>query len=287
MIVDINRITKQNHRKMKKRFIILIDFSDYSGNLIRYACDWGKQAHAELLLVHQTIVMAPAIASNDSKQQIAQYTNDEAMHELKALAKALIPPAVMVSFSVSENHLHVILSDLLAEPFDNLIFAGIKGTGLLKKIFIGSVALQVIDNTENIIVAMPKEIATYSHKNIFVAVTKKYPLNLLALNKFFTFINSENTSITFFYLAKPNEKTKSIEKHLTDLTVFFADRFITNFAIYEGSNTFADIKKVINNKIDEILIVQKGSRLLTDQLFRKFLINELVYEGQTPLIVLP
>ena len=247
----------------------------------------GKQAHAELLLVHQTIVMAPAIASNDSKQQIAQYTNDEAMHELKALAKALIPPAVMVSFSVSENHLHVILSDLLAEPFDNLIFAGIKGTGLLKKIFIGSVALQVIDNTENIIVAMPKEIATYSHKNIFVAVTKKYPLNLLALNKFFTFINSENTSITFFYLAKPNEKTKSIEKHLTDLTVFFADRFITNFAIYEGSNTFADIKKVINNKIDEILIVQKGSRLLTDQLFRKFLINELVYEGQTPLIVLP
>ena len=44
---------------------------------------------------------------------------------------------------------------------------------------------------------------------------------------------------------------------------------------------------VINNKIDEMLIVQKGSRLLTDQLFRRFLINELVYEGQTPLIVLP
>lgn len=36
-----------------------------------------------------------------------------------------------------------------------------------------------------------------------------------------------------------------------------------------------------------MLVVQKGSRLLTDQLFRQFLINELVYEGQTPLIVLP
>lgn len=117
--------------------------------------------------------------------------------------------------------MHIILSNLLEEPFDNLIFAGIKGTGLLKKIFMGSVALQVIDNTKNIIVAMPKEIATYSHRNIFVAVTEKHPLNFLELTKFLNFIDSENTSITFFYLAKPNEKTRNIEKHLTDLTLFF------------------------------------------------------------------
>jgi len=272
---------------MKKRFIILIDFSEYSSNLIRYACDWGNQTNAELLLVHQSIVLAPALTDIEGRLQIGQQTNYEALQKLKTLAKELIPPTVKVTFFVSENHMHIILSNLLEEPFDNLIFAGIKGTGLLKKIFMGSVALQVIDNTKNIIVAMPKEIATYSHRNIFVAVTEKHPLNFLELTKFLNFIDSENTSITFFYLAKPNEKTRNIEKHLTDLTLFFADRFDATFAIYEGSNTFADIKKVINNKIEEILIVQKGSRLLTDQLFRKFLINELVYEGQIPLIILP
>ncbi|MBK7426529.1 MAG: hypothetical protein IPI60_05615 [Saprospiraceae bacterium] len=89
-------------------------------------------------------------------------------------------------------------------------------------------------------------------------------------------------------MAAPNEITKTIEKELERLTALFKDRFNTSFEIYEGSNPFEDIKKVINNKIDEILIVQKkGSRLLTDQLFRKFLINELVYDAQTPLIVLP
>jgi len=76
-------------------------------------------------------------------------------------------------------------------------------------------------------------------------------------------------------------------KNLRELCAMFVDRFNTDFAIYEGNNPFEDIKKVINNKIDELLIVQKGSRLLTDQLFRRFLINELVYEGQTPMIVLP
>lgn len=271
---------------MKKRFIILIDFSEYSSNLIRYASDWGNQANAELLLVHQTIVLAPALTDSEGRLQITQHTYDEALHKLKSLAKELIPPTVKVSFSVSESLLQVTLTKLLEEPFDNLIFVGIKGTGLLKKIFLGSVAIQVIDSTKNIIIAMPKEIATFSHNRIFVAVSGKYPLNLLALNNFFNFIDSQNTSITFFSLTKPNEKTKDIEKYLADLTLFFADRFDTTFTIYEGNNPFADIKKVINNKIDEILIVQKGSRLLTDQLFRKFLINELVYEGQTPLIIL-
>ncbi len=272
---------------MKKRFITLIDFSEYSSNLIKYACDWSKQANAELLLVHQSIVLAPALADNESRQQIAGQTNQDALHKLKTLAKKLIPPTVKVSFNVSESNLKLTLPKLLEEAFDNLIFAGIKGTGLLKKLFLGSVALQVIDNTKNCIVAMPNEIDTFSHEQIFVAVTEKHPLNVLELNKFLKFIDSKDTNITFFYLAKPNEKTKGIERHLNEIREMFSDRYNTSFAIYEGVNSFNDIKKVINNKIDEMLIVQKGSRHLTDQFFRRFLINELVYDGQTPLIVLP
>jgi len=272
---------------MKKRFIILIDFSEYSKNLIQYACNWGKQADAELLLVHQSIVLAPALTDNKSRQQIIQRTNDEALQKLKNLAIELIPSKTKVSFLVSESPLKSTLNKLLEEPFDNLIFTGIKGTGGLKQIFLGSMALQVIENIENIIVAMPKEISIFSHENIFVAVTEKHPLNILELNKLLSFINKEKTCITFFHFAKLNEKTEGIEKKLNDLSNLFADRFITKTAIFEGNNAFEDIKKVINNKEEEMLIVQKGSRLLTDQLFRRFLINELVYEGLTPLIVLP
>ena len=77
-------------------------------------------------------------------------------------------------------------------------------------------------------------------------------------------------------MAKPNDKKNSIEKKLRELSEMFGDKFNTDFAIYEGHNSFDDIKKVINNKIDEMMIVQKGSRLLTDQFFRKFLINESI-----------
>lgn len=272
---------------MKNRFIILIDFSEYSSNLIKYACSWSEQINAELLLVHQSIVLAPALTDNKSRQQIAEYTNDQALQKLKALAKELIPPIIKVSFKVSDSNLEFILPKLLKEPYENLIFTGIKGTGFLKKIFLGSVALQVIDKIKNCIVAMPKEIDSFSHKKIYVAVTEKHPLNVSELNKFLSFIDNKDTTITFFYLAKPNEKTIGIEKHLKELKEMFSNRYNTSFAIYEGSNPLDDIKKILNIKFDDMLVVQKGSRLLTDQLFRRFLINELVYEGQTPLIVLP
>ena len=238
-------------------------------------------------MVHQTTIVAPALLDAESREKIAQNTNEDALLQLKTLAEQLIPPTTNVAFSVSQSPLQATLNTLLEEPFDNLIFTGIKGTGLLKKIFLGSMTLDVIENVKNIIVAMPKKNSIFSHEKLFVAVTETHPLNIIELNRFLNFMNKENTSITFFYLAKPNEKTQGIEKQLNDLSKLFSDKFKTSISVYEGNNPFEDIKKVINNKEEEMLIVQKGSRLLTDHLFRRFLINDLVYEGQTPLIVLP
>jgi hypothetical protein len=272
---------------MKKRFILLIDFSENSGNLIRYAFDWSRQINAELLLAHQTLVTASAIADKESKISLIKQANDEALKSLKELAGLILAPSEKVSFAVSEIPLQMTLSRLLDEPFENLIFVGLKGTSILKQIFIGSLAVHIIDNTKNIVIAMPSELTHFSHEKIFVAVTETHPLNLLELNKFLSFLDKNSTTITFFYLAKPFEKTKEIEKLLKNLSEFFEDKFKTNYAIYKGNDSYENIKEVINNKIEELLIVQKGSRLLTDQFFRKFLINELVYEGQTPLVVLP
>lgn len=273
---------------MKKRFILLIDFSEYSGNLIQYAYDWSKQTNASLHLVHQTIVLSPGLATDkESKALIIQKENEDALRKLKNFVNTIIPNATEISYSISESHLELTLASLLSEPFENLVFTGLKGTGLLKKIFIGSVALQILEHTNNIIVAIPQKISSFSPEKIFVAVTEKHPLNGIEFNNLLNFIETKNTCITFFYLSKPDEKTQGIEKLLNDLATIYADRFTTKTAIYEGHNPFKDIKKVINNKEKEILVVQKGSRLLSDILFRRFLVNELIYEGKTPLIVLP
>lgn len=272
---------------MNKRFIILIDFSKYSGNLLQYAFQWSQEVDAHLHLVHQTTVITPALSGMEHRQSLTRLANEDAFRKLKNLADTILPPVAKVTFSVSDTPLKFTLRKLLSEHFDDLIFAGLKGTGLLKKIFMGSEVVQLIDKINNTFVAIPKDISSFSHEKIFVAVNEKYPLNIDELNNFLNFIDESTSNLTFFHLARPDEKTTEIEKQLEDLTKLFAKKFNTDFAIYRGNSAFADIRKVINNKIDEILIIQKGSRLFTDQFFRRFLINELVWEGETPLIVLP
>jgi hypothetical protein len=120
-----------------------------------------------------------------------------------------------------------------------------------------------------------------------VSVTEKYPLNILELNNYLKFLDERNVKLTFFHLAAPNEGTEGMEKHLRELSDLFSHRFETDFAVFAGDDPFQDIKKVVVDRTDEVLVVQRGSRLLTDQLFRRFLIDELVYEGHIPLVVLP
>ena len=272
---------------MKKRFIILIDFSASSINLLKYANEWSKEANAELLLLHHTTQSAPTFAERDTKAHINQHIQADALEKLKELTIEIIHPSTTVSYSVSEAPLIRLLKKQLAEDFENIILLGIKETSLLKKVIIGSTAIKVIDNINNITVGIPVDIDHYSHEKLFVAVSEQHPFNLLAFNKYLEFVSEGKTSITFFHIAKVNQHPQSLEKHLQDLANMYSSRFETSYAIFEGKNSFEDIKQVINNKIDEMLIIQKGSRLLTDQLFRKFVINELVYEGKTPLVILP
>ena len=56
--------------------------------------------------------------------------------------------------------------------------------------------------------------------------------------------------------------------------------------IYKAKNAFGLLKDRVKHTADSFLVLQQGSRSLRDYLFRKFMINELVYNTQTPLIVL-
>ena len=272
---------------MKKRSIVLIDFSENSIELIKYVADWSMHTDMEILLLHQNIVVLPALTEVDDKREITQHTNAEARKKLSLLAHAHLPDQAKVTFSVSEEPLLSTLERLLAQPFDDLVFVGMKGTEPVKQLVKGSVALDVINGTGNCIVAVPTGLSKFTQSTLHVSVTEKYPLNILALNNYLNFLGDREVRIVFFYLAVPDEITKNIERQLRELSNLFAHRLKTDFAIFEGSDTFQDIKNVVINTADEMLVVQRGSRLLTDQIFRKFLINELVYEGHIPLVVLP
>lgn len=272
---------------MKKRFLVLIDFSPNNACLLRYAYDWSRIVHAEVLLVHHTTVLLPLLTDQDSKLTLKKIARDEALEKLKNFAKETLPDTAKMQYLVSDASLLSVLSKSLKEPFEHLVFLGLKGAGVLKKIFIGSTAIRVIENTGAIIAAIPLNVEQFSAAKIYVAINDKYPLNIIGFNRFLQFIENEAAQIIFFSLTKPEDDIDSVERYLRDLSDMYKKSMNATYELYSGANLFENIKSVMNNKSGELLVLQKGSRLLTDHYFRKFVINELVYDGETPLIVLP
>jgi len=61
----------------------------------------------------------------------------------------------------------------------------------------------------------------------------------------------------------------------------------TEVFLSKGENKFDALKLHLQqNTVSTFLVLQQGSRSLQDQIFRKFMINELVYSGISPLIML-
>lgn len=272
---------------MKNRFILLIDFSPYSEHLVQFAYEWGNRISAEILLVHQTIVMSPVMTPQESKIHLTQIANRNALEKLQKCTEAILPKEASVKHLVAERKLVYQLRALLREPYNNLVFLGLKGTGLLKKIFIGSEAVRVIDSIDNLIVAMPKNAECCSRESIHVAVQKNYPLNIIEFNKFLNFAGEQINKIVFFSVITPDDDLDGTEKYLRDLAESYSDKRDVSHELYQGKNAFEDLKKVISEKKNEFIVVQRGSRMFVDQIFRKFLINELVYEGNIPMVILP
>ena len=272
---------------MKSRFIVLIDFSPHSEQLLRFAHDWSTRADAELLTFHHTMALLPLMTPYETKAALIERANYKAWEQLRTFTETVLPGASAIQHLVSEKNLVVALRDLLEKPFNHLIFLGIKGTGLLKKIFIGSQAVKVINGIDNLIAAMPQHAPCCAPEAIHVAVQKTYPLDLIELNKIISLNGDVGSKIIFFSVVTPEDDGAATERYLKELTQLYSDMKEAAYELYVGDNAWRDLKKIIKGKQNEFIVVQRGSRMFLDQVARKFLINDLVYEGRTPLIVMP
>jgi hypothetical protein len=262
---------------MKNRFIVLIDFSSYSEHLLRFAYDWSKRINAEILLVHNTNLLTPVWGPLESKIELINIANRDALEKLRVYSETFLPKGTSVNHFVSEENLVTMLRQLLQKPFNNLVFLGIKGTGSLKKIFIGSQSVKVIDNIDNLIVAVPKNIDSCSLESVHVAFQKSHPLNIIELNKFLKFAGEKLNKIKFFSIITPDDNVDSTEEYLKEVSKLYSSKRDTSYEIYKGDNALINLKNIISKNKNEFIVVQRGSRMFLDKFFRKFIINELVY----------
>jgi nucleotide-binding universal stress UspA family protein len=267
----------------KNRIIVLVDFSKYTDTLLSAAKEFQKNLDAELVFLHQLAKGAYVLADSDIKSKMSAIEKDEAFNKLKSITKDFDQQTC--KHIITDDDLVVTINRLKQPQYQNWIFAGIKGAGLLKKIFIGSTITKVIDNSDITVIAFPVQQEFCLPQNLVIATTYKYPINTKELKTILEKL-SDKVSLEFLSLIKPDDDETKAEAYFNELKQEFSS-YPCEFHSFISLSALDDIKSFMSLRTNSYLVVQEGSRALSDNMLRQFLINELVYSNSIPLIVLP
>ena len=272
---------------MKTRLVVLIDFSPQTEVLLRLARKWSEIIKSEVLVIHQITYAVPAMADSESRRRIIIFEKNKALAELNILIKKYFDKNFPADVQIFEKGLTVSLNRLLGKEYKDLVIMGTEGTGIFKKYLMGSTALNLIDNLNFTVITVPPRYEAHTPQTLTVAVTYKYPLNRKLFNDFLNIVQDFIESVHFISVVTPDDNLKKTHEYLVNLNQECQHNIPCTYDLFEGESAFKEIRKFVYETPHTMLVVQKGSRSLTDHLFRKFLINELVHDSELPLIVIP
>lgn len=272
---------------MRKRLIIALDFSEFAQNLLTHARILVEGNDAHVVIVHQSTVFAPSLTDLETRKEIAKQTNAENLGKIKEMLRQVNFPSQRVRFELSDQHLILTLERLLDEPYDHLLLMGVKGTGTLKKIFLGSNVVSAIQQLDCKILALAKSSTPVNPKRLLVGVNPQYPLNADQLNSLMEFYPTKINELVFFSVLTESEQLEKVEAYLKQVSAPFGIKFQIQTKVVREGDVSEQTKIMVKDLPNSLLVLQRGSRYFSDLVFRKMLINDLIYEGKVPLAVLP
>ncbi|MEX2349250.1 MAG: hypothetical protein WD554_00070 [Flavobacteriaceae bacterium] len=267
----------------KNRIIALVDFSNDTSALIRFSSVFSELIAGKVLFIHQIPGMSPALSDNASKNKIIDFEVNEALSNLKVLTREHFQKEAQ--HSVIHNSLLSELELLKNNEYFDWVLVGLKKPNALKKFLMGSTTIKLVDYSEVMTVAIPFNDAVFLPERLVVAVSEKYPLNNVQFSVLIKNLSGRIKEEHFITILTENDNKDNATQYLNKVSEQYKGPNNT-ITCFKGDNLYEDLKNYVDGKSGSFLVVQQGSRSLTDKVFRKFLINDLVYNGSNPIIIL-
>ena len=271
---------------MKKRFILLTDLTEQSKNTLRLVNNRAKKVNAEMLLVHQFFSVAPGMGETEIRNEIKRQERKQALAQLSDFAKETLgEDSATLKYYVTTGSLETAIHRLHHSEMSDFILVGVKSKSWLERIFLQSTAVRLISEIQKTIIALPDDLEKTDFDHLHVAVTLKYPLNEDAFRKLLSITASVGKRIVLFSVLKHNEPDEEIREYLNVLSDLYAQYAPINVEIKREEDPIAGIKEYMQ-KQEGMLVVQKGTRTITD-LFRKYVVDDLLRLSEIPMVILP
>ncbi len=269
---------------MKKRLLIPIDLSPYGSMLLRTASVWAQRTGAAIVLIHRVSGKVPTLTDSNLRSELLALQRSEAQNLLHEMLDAAgIPDHVPVTLKVSNRDVLHTLNELHGhDGHSDLVMVGIKGTGIMKKILLGSTATRIVEGLNRPVVALPLRTAFFP-EGIMVGVHHGTPFNVSGLHEVVRWFEGEVRVSRVFSVVPMDEVHTDSSTYVEEL----ARQTGGPAVLVGGEDVLESINLLMQGHHTSLLALQRGSRAMTDRVFRDFLTNDLMHEGLVPLLVIP
>lgn len=279
------RIFGQNRELMKKRFIVLVDFSELSKWLLLFAHTWSKNANAGMLVMHQASEPVPRMAEAEIVNRMRREQETEAAEKLKYFAINIIGDDPLVKYHATNSHFATAIEQLGDSAITDYIVAGVKDKSAIERLFAGDTADKLSEDLDKIVIACPANSHEISIHELCVGIKAKYPVSESALDDLLSIKEGTIGKVKFFSVLPHDSPADETEAYLRQLSGKYANTIETSYAIVRHDNAAAGcLEFIAGNK--GMLVLQRGPRRFAD-IFRKFFTTEMIRQSRVPVIILP
>jgi hypothetical protein len=267
--------------------LALIDLTPNSIAVIRLAHWWSTTAERPLHLLHDVKKVLPALTDQETQEAWFAMESTEARIKAQRMGDEAVGAQTFFPIHISRDRIMEQIELLHGRERLNVIFVGAKGTGFLDRVLKGSHIITLTEKFEIPIVAVPVGYEYRGKIDLHVAVSHHHPFDAASFLSFFKRHEALIRSVEF--LSVDTDEADQVPNMALLATLAGECRLeipVTSRS-YQGRDPLSVFKEHLTGDPARMLIVQKGSRSWADQMFRKFLVNELVYDGSVPMIILP
>jgi nucleotide-binding universal stress UspA family protein len=269
----------------KNRIIALIDFSENSEIIIESAIAFSTITRAEIHLLHQVPSLTPVLSDSENKKNIIEAEKLDAKQKLDQLSRKYVLKNKF-NYHITEKEITCYLRKIQKDNIYDWVLLGLKRTGNLKRIFLGSTATSIVDETDLLTIALPLQSEFTLPATLAVGIHYNYPINKTALFDLLQNLGNSIQHIEFFTVVTENDSEVLALQYIKELKQSYI-QYNCEHQVFQGTQPLKEIKKYMLKNNNTYLVIQQGSRSLMDLLFRQLMVNELVYHAAIPLIILP
>ncbi len=186
-----------------KKISVATDYSDVSGNAVRYAAELALHFNARLYIVH--VYESPVFFTSEmpytaveAAEKVAMQEAEGRMNDLKESISKEFPKLdfePVVKRGLTSDLVVEIVNDLNAE----LLVTGVTGAGAVERALVGSTTTAIINNSRIPVMVIPDG-AAFKGISKIVYTTDLKESNITEVNQILPFANSMNAEISFLFI---------------------------------------------------------------------------------------